>query len=108
MFDISPEKLVVFLVIALVVLGPGRLSEAARALGRLRAQLRQLTSALPPETVKVIRDPRSALLDAIAEPRQTIADAADAVRQSVITAPAHEQEPAHEHESDREQAEATR
>lgn len=96
MLDISADKIIVFLVIALVVLGPGRLSEAARALGRLRAQLRQVTSGLPPETVKVIRDPRGALFDALAEPRQTIAEAADAVRQSVTSTSEHE--PEHERE----------
>lgn len=90
MFDISPEKLVVFLAIALVVLGPGRLAEAARALGRFRAQLRQLSSSLPPDTAKLIRNPQGALFDVLAEPRQAIADAAAAARQSMT--PTTEQE----------------
>lgn len=94
MFDISPDKLVVVLVIALVVLGPSRLAEAARAVGRLRAQLRQLTSGLPPEAAKVIRDPHGALWDALAAPRQTMAEAADAVRQSVTPHSDHEHEEA--------------
>jgi Sec-independent protein translocase protein TatA len=90
MFDISPDKVVVVLVIALVVLGPGRLAEAARALRRVRAQLRQLSSGLSPEAAKLIRDPRGVVLDALAEPRQVIADAAEAARHSVT--PMTEQE----------------
>lgn len=92
MFDISPEKIVVVLLIALVVLGPGRLAEAARALGRLRAQLRQLSSGLPPETVKVIRDPHGAILDALAEPRQAMVEVADGARKSITEATDHERE----------------
>jgi Sec-independent protein translocase protein TatA len=91
MFDLSPEKIVVFLVIALVVLGPGRVVEAGRALGRARAQLRQLTSSLPPDAVKLIRDPQGTLFDVLAEPRQAISDAAASVRQSVT--PTTEEKP---------------
>jgi sec-independent protein translocase protein TatA len=84
MFDIGPEKIAVVLVVALLVLGPGRLAEAARALGRARAQLRQLSSELPPDTVKLIRDPSRAVLDVLAPTRQAIADAAAGARESVI------------------------
>jgi Sec-independent protein translocase protein TatA len=87
MLDISPDKIVVFLVIAFVVLGPGRLGEAARALGRARAQLRKFSSELPPDTANLIRNPRGALLDALAEPHkshQGTEDAAGATRQSTI------------------------
>ncbi|MBO0691587.1 MAG: twin-arginine translocase TatA/TatE family subunit [Acidimicrobiaceae bacterium] len=94
MFDISPEKIVVVLVIALVVLGPGRLAEAARALGRARAQLRKWSATLPPDTAKIVRNPRSALLDALAEPRQAIADTAEAARQSMTPTIEREREEA--------------
>jgi sec-independent protein translocase protein TatB len=83
MFDISPDKLVVLLVIALIVLGPGRLGEAARALGRLRAQLRQLSGSLPPDTAKLIRDPRGALFDVLAEPRQAMTEVSASARQAI-------------------------
>lgn len=73
----------VVLVFALVVLGPNRLLEVARGLGRLRAQLRELSSGLPPGTAKLIRDPRGTLFDALAEPRQAMADTAEAARQSI-------------------------
>jgi len=65
MFDISADKIIVVLVIALMVLGPGRLAEAARALGRARAQLRQFATGLSPETTKLIRDPRRAIFEAV-------------------------------------------
>jgi Sec-independent protein translocase protein TatA len=74
-FDISPEKLAVVFVVALVLVGPGRIPEVARALARARTELRQLTSSLQPETLKAIRDPGRALIDAIAEPSQIISEA---------------------------------
>jgi len=84
--DISPDKIIVFLVIAFVVLGPGRLGEVARALGRARAQLRQFTSGLSPETEKLIRNPRGALLDVFDEPRKGMEDAAGAFKEVVTGA----------------------
>lgn len=84
MFDLSPEKILVVLILALVVLGPGRLTESARALGRARVQLRQWSSGLSPETTKLIQNPRGALLDVLAEPRQVISDTADAAKESII------------------------
>lgn len=84
MFDLSAEKILVILVIALVVLGPGRLAESARGLGRARAQLRKWSAALPPEGAKLIRNPRGALLGVLAEPRQAVGDAAESLRRSVV------------------------
>jgi Sec-independent protein translocase protein TatA len=83
MLDISPDKIVVFLVIAFVVLGPGRLRESARALGRARAQLRKFSSELSPDTANLIRNPRGALLDVLAVPHQPIEDEAADARRSV-------------------------
>lgn len=83
MLDIGPDKIVVVLIFALVVLGPARLVETARALGRARARLRQFSSGLSPETARVIRDPRRALLDALAEPRRAMADVAEAANECV-------------------------
>lgn len=83
MFDLSAEKIAIILIVALVVLGPGRLAESARALGRARAQLRQFTGGLSPDTANLIRNPRGALFDALAEPRQMLEDTANAARQSV-------------------------
>ena len=51
MFGIGPTELVVILVVALLVLGPKRLPEIARALGKGLAEFRRatadVTSALP-------------------------------------------------------------
>jgi Sec-independent protein translocase protein TatA len=80
MLDISPDKIVVFLVIAFVVLGPSRLGEVARALGRARAQLRHFSSGLSPDTAKLIRDPRRALLDVFDEPHKGTEEALGAAR----------------------------
>jgi Sec-independent protein translocase protein TatA len=68
LFDIGPEKLFVVLFVAMLVLGPSRLGEVARGLGKARAHLKNLSGALPPEAVKVMRDPRSALQDVLEEP----------------------------------------
>jgi Sec-independent protein translocase protein TatA len=67
-FDISPDKLLVVLVLASVVLGPGRLHEVARGLARARNELRRLTSGLDPGTQKLLRDPGAAVVEALAEP----------------------------------------
>lgn len=61
MFNLNPEKILLVLVIALVVLGPNRLPQAARTLGRLVANLRRLSGTLEAE-----------VRDALAEPRQTL------------------------------------
>jgi Sec-independent protein translocase protein TatA len=74
-FDVNFEKLAIVFLVALVLLGPGRIPEVARALARARNELRRLTSSLQPDTLKAIRDPRQALIDAIAEPRQIVSDA---------------------------------
>ena len=49
MFGIGTPELLVILVVALVVLGPKRLPEVARALGKGLAELRKATSGLTEE-----------------------------------------------------------
>ena len=49
MLDLSPDKLAMLALVALVVLGPNRLPQAARSLGRLVANLRTMTSSLHEE-----------------------------------------------------------
>jgi Sec-independent protein translocase protein TatA len=67
-FDISPDKLLVVLILASVVLGPSRLQEVARGLARARNELRRLTSGLDPGAQKLLRDPGAAVVEALAEP----------------------------------------
>ncbi len=75
MFDIGPEKLLVVMTIALAVLGPERIPQVARGLGRARAEIRRLTSEVHPDALNALRNPRGALLDAVAEPRSAITEA---------------------------------
>jgi sec-independent protein translocase protein TatA len=49
MLNIGPMELLVVLVVALVVLGPDRLPQASRQLGRAMAQLRRWTTSLDAE-----------------------------------------------------------
>src|ERR1700675_330571 len=49
MFGIGVPELLVILVVALIVLGPQRLPEVARALGKAMAELRRATSGLTDE-----------------------------------------------------------
>ncbi|HEX7408924.1 MAG TPA: Sec-independent protein translocase protein TatB [Candidatus Binatia bacterium] len=49
MFGIGTPELLVILVVALIVLGPERLPEVARVLGRAMAELRRATSGLTDE-----------------------------------------------------------
>jgi Tat protein translocase TatB subunit len=49
MFGIGTPELLVILVVALIVLGPERMPEIARALGKAMAELRRATSGLTEE-----------------------------------------------------------
>jgi sec-independent protein translocase protein TatB len=49
MFGIGTSELIVILVVALIVLGPKRLPEVARALGKGLAELRRATSGITDE-----------------------------------------------------------
>ena len=49
MFGVGMQELVVILVVALIVLGPRRLPEVARALGKALAEFRRATSDVTEE-----------------------------------------------------------
>jgi len=74
-FDLSPDKLFVVFVIALMVLGPDRLPHVARGLARARNEIRRLTNGLEPGTAQALRDPRRALIDALGQPDKVISGA---------------------------------
>lgn len=61
MFGIGVQELLVILVVALIVLGPERLPEVARMLGKGMAELRKATSGLSDE----LRGARSLLDDEV-------------------------------------------
>ena len=63
--SIDPEKLFVVFVIALIVLGPSRLPNAARSLGRGLAELRKYTSAFRVEMDQVLAEPRAIIQSAV-------------------------------------------
>lgn len=49
MGSIGPAEILVVLVVALIVLGPNRLPEAARSVGKAMAELRRVTSGVQDE-----------------------------------------------------------
>ena len=67
MFDLSPEKVLLVLVIALVVLGPNRLPQAARTLGRFVANLRQMSTTVQSEVRDALAEPRDAFSGAFGD-----------------------------------------
>jgi len=63
----SPEKLFIVGVIALIVLGPNRLPEAARTVGRSVATFRRLTSGFQAEVRDALAEPREAFNGALSD-----------------------------------------
>ena len=60
---IGPEKIIVVLVIALIVLGPERLPQVARQAGRAYREFRRVTSGLEAEVRDVFQEPIRAFSD---------------------------------------------
>jgi sec-independent protein translocase protein TatB len=69
MFNFSPEKLFLVGIIALLVLGPHRLPNAARSLGRLLAQLRHMSSSFQEEVRGALSEPVDAFNSAVGDLR---------------------------------------
>lgn len=70
--NIGPEKLVLVFVIALIVLGPNKLPEAARTLGRVVAEFRRISGGFQAEMREALSDPKDALTAAVADVRQEL------------------------------------
>jgi len=77
--NLDPDKLIVLFVIAMIVLGPKRLPEAARTAGRWLAEVRKYSAGLRNEMRDLLDDPahdgagmRDELRKAFAEPREAI------------------------------------
>ncbi len=66
MLNLDPEKLLMIGVLALIVLGPNRIPDAARTVGRVLGQFRKMSGSF-----------QSELRDALAEPRQVLQHAVD-------------------------------
>jgi Tat protein translocase TatB subunit len=59
-FDIGPEKLVFLLVLALIVLGPRRLPQIARSLGRGLRELQRASSEVQRSLSQALDEPETA------------------------------------------------
>lgn len=69
MLDLSPEKILILGLLALIVLGPSRLPQAARTVGHILGQLRRMSSSFQDE-----------VRDALSEPAQALGAAAPEIR----------------------------
>ena len=67
MLNFSPERLFVVGVIAMVVLGPNRLPQAARTLGRMVAELRRMSSSFHDEVRGALSEPTEAFNSALGQ-----------------------------------------
>jgi sec-independent protein translocase protein TatB len=65
--DLSPDKIVMLGIVALVVLGPNRLPGAARTVGRFIGQMRAMSASLQTEVREALHDPNDPLASAIAD-----------------------------------------
>jgi sec-independent protein translocase protein TatB len=82
--NFSPEKLFLVGVIALFVLGPNRLPQAARSLGRMMATLRRMSSGFQEEVRSALSEQTDGVSSAVAEfrpanVRRTIRDGVTSV-----------------------------
>jgi Tat protein translocase TatB subunit len=71
-FNLGPDKLVLLFVIALIVLGPSKLPDAARTMGRALAEFRRISGSLQSEVREALNDPKDALSAAVADVRQEL------------------------------------
>jgi sec-independent protein translocase protein TatA len=55
-FNVGPAEVLMILVVALLVLGPKKLPEAARQMGKAMAEFRRVTSGLQDEVRGVLED----------------------------------------------------
>ena len=85
MGSIGPSEVLVVLLVALIVLGPNRLPDAARSLGRAVAELRRMSAGFQEEMRGAFEEatcaadpPRADVLAPAGETAEALDDAADA------------------------------
>lgn len=83
MLNFSPEKLFLVGVIALIVLGPNRLPQAARSLGRFMAQVRRMSASFQDEVRDALAEPADAVTSAVKDFR--VPDVRRSVREAVAS-----------------------
>ena len=91
MLNFSPEKLFLVGVIALIVLGPNRLPQAARSLGRFVATVRRMSQGFQDEVRTALAEPTDVVSSAVAEFRP--ADIRRSVREAVSSTFAPPEQP---------------
>jgi Sec-independent protein translocase protein TatA len=72
MLDLSPEKLMVLMALGLMVLGPKRLPEAARALAQGLARARSMTANLMDPIRTTLAEPGRAMNETVTELRAAV------------------------------------
>ncbi len=82
MFSFSPEKVFVLGVVALIVLGPNRLPQAARTVGKFVATFRRMSSGLQAEVRDALAEPKNAFDTAVGDFR-TAAGVKRSVRDTI-------------------------
>jgi sec-independent protein translocase protein TatB len=89
--NLSFTHLVVVLVVALVVLGPDRLPEAARTMGKWLSELRRMSSGLQAEVHETFGEFAEPFSDLVQTVRGGAAGLAATVTSAVVEAPANDQ-----------------
>ncbi len=84
MLNFSPEKLILVGLIALMVLGPTRLPQAARTLGRFVSELRRMSASFQDEVRDAMGEPAEAFHSAMTELRPVV-NFGGSVRDAITT-----------------------
>jgi sec-independent protein translocase protein TatB len=84
MLNFSPEKLLLVALIAMIVLGPSRLPQAARTLGRFMSEMRRMSASFQDEVRDAIGEPTEAFHSAIADFRPAM-NVGSSVRDAIST-----------------------
>lgn len=86
----GPEKILMLAMLALIVLGPSRLPQAARTAGKWIGELRKLTSRFQEEMSGALAEPKDALTSAVGDLRKEVGgwrSELSGVGRSLITPP---------------------
>jgi TatA/E family protein of Tat protein translocase len=77
MFGLGPAEVIVVLVIALIVFGPGRLPEMGQALGKSIREFREASNAITGELTREVEETKRVVSDskAAAKPEEPAQDA---------------------------------
>jgi Sec-independent protein translocase protein TatA len=81
MLDLSPEKLMVLLLVAVVVVGPHRLPATARTLASGLVRARRLAGSFTQPVHDTLQEPRRILNDALADLRTTAQEGGPSMRE---------------------------